>query len=327
MKSEERHRLNTNELGQTVQVVGHRLEQHATTIVAVVCGILLIAAAVTWWSRQSNSSAQKAWTELENAQNVNDFGEVAETFKGSPAGRWALLRESELNLQSGLSAMFSDREVALTDLKKAREGFETLTAVKPADPAVQERALWGLALALEATSDADTTKASDIYQRLLNEIPDTYYKPIAEQRIAALKTGGAKEFYAWFSKQNPKPVEQRPKDGSSKDPFDAMFPPPGKSEFSLEPNPPKSKGGKPGEAATKPESSETEKPAPENPADEPNKPETKPDDAPAAKEAPAAKDKGGDANPDVKPDSKTDNVPENKPATEQKPEQENDKKE
>ncbi len=309
MNSEERHRLKTNEFGQTVQAVGHRLEEHATTIVVAICGILVVAAAVIWWSRQSNASAAKAWTKLESAENVNDFGEVAEDFKGTLAGRWAKLRESELNLQTGLSAMFSDRDVALTDLKKAKEGFEQLTSHKPADPAIQERALWGLALTLEATSDSDTSKASEVYQRLLNEIPDTFYKPIAEQRIAALKTGGAKEFYAWFSKQNPKPTESRPKDGSSMDPFESMFPSPGKSEFSLEPNPPKSKG-KSGDPATTGEDPQPEKPAPEKPA-EPIKPEAKPDDAPATKE--------GDAKPDKKP------------ATEQSPgpksEKETDKKE
>ncbi len=314
MNSEERHRLKTNELGQTVQAVGHRLEEHATTIVVAVCGILVVAAAVIWWSRQSNSSAAEAWTKLESAENVNDFGEVSEKFKGTLAGHWAKLRESELNLQTGLSAMFTDRDVALADLKKAKEGFEQLTAHKPADPAIQERALWGLALTLEATSDSDTSKASEVYQRLLNEIPDTFYKPIAEQRIAALKTGGAKEFYAWFSKQNPKPTESRPKDGSEKDPFESMFPSPGKSEFSLEPNPPKSKAGKPGEAAIKGDDPKPEKSAPEKPA-EPIKPDANPDAKP--EETPSTKE--GDAKPDKKP------------ATEQPPglksEKETDKKE
>jgi hypothetical protein len=320
MKSEERHRLNTNELGQTVQVVGHRLEEHATKIVMAVCGVLVVAAALIWWSRQSNSSSQLAWTKLESAQNVNDFGEVAETFKGTLAGSWAKLRESELNLQSGLAAMLTDREVALTDLKKAQKGFEVLTDGKRVEPAILERALWGLALTLEATSDSDTSKAGDVYQRLLNDVPETYYKPVAEQRIAALKTGGTKEFYAWFSKQNPKPTESRPKDGSAADPFESMLPGPGKSEFSLEPNPPKSQGGKPGGTesdGTKPDdgkpgdpATKAKDPAPEKPAqdkpDEPITPQVKPEETPAPKDG-AAK-------------------PEKKPETEPNPEKDSDKK-
>ena len=281
MNSEERHRLKTNELGQAVQAVGHRLENHVTKIVAVVCGILVIAAAAIWWSRYSSTSAAAAWTMLENAQNVDDFGLVREKYRGTTAGRWALLRESELYLQSGMAQMFENRELALTDLKKSKEGFEQLVGNK-SDQVMQERALWGLSQVLEATCDGDTTKAVESYQRLLNDVPETYFKAIAEQRIASLKTGGAKEFYAWYSKQNPKPRENRPKDGFD---FDSMHPSPGKSEF----EPPNSEGGKSTKGTLK---SDGEMPTPET---DPKKTE----------EAPAIKD--GDVKPNEKPEA--DKVP------------------
>lgn len=289
MNSEERHRLKTNELGQAVQAVGHRLEDHTTKIVAVVCGILLIAAAVIWWSRQSGAVAATAWTMLENAQNVDDFGLIREKYQGTIAGRWARLRESELYLQSGMAQMFENRELALTDLKKSKEGFEQLVAHKPADPVIQERALWGLSQVLEATCDGDTTKAVESYQRLLNEIPETYFKAIAEQRVASLKTGGAKDFYAWYSKQNPKPRENRPKDGVD---GDSMHPFPGQSEF----EPPKTEGGKTTKATLKTED---------------DKPVTEPDPK-KTEETPPVKD--GDAKPEEKPGAEK--VPELKTETE-----------
>ena len=306
MNSEERHRLKTNELGQVVQAVGHRLEDHVGKIVGAICGILLVAAVIVVWSRNSNASAAKAWTLLENAQSVDDYGKIREDYKGTLPGRWASLRESELYLQTGMSLMFENRELALTDLKKAKDGFELLASEKSADPSIQERALWGLALVLESTGDGDTTKAVECYERLLSEVPETYYKGLAEQRIAALKTGGAKEFYAWFSKQNPKPAESRPKDGL-KDDFDMMLPTPGRSEF----DPPSSEGGKSTKGTRK-----TEDPAPDVPATVPEskKPEGKPDDAPAAKE--------GDAKPEEKPT--TEKSPEPKP---EKPEKAEEKKE
>ena len=294
MNSEERHRLKTNELGQAVQAVGHRLEDHVGKIVGAICAILLVAAAVIWWSRNSGASAAKAWTLLENAESVDDFGLIREQFKGTLAGRWARLRESELYLQTGMSQMFENRELALTDLKKAKEGFEQLAAEKPADPTIQERALWGLALVLESTSDGDTTRAVECYQRLLNDIPETYYKDLAEKRIAALKTGGAREYYAWFSKQNPKPVESRPKDGMHDD-FDKLFPSPRKSEF----DPPTSSGGKSTKGTPKTEDPTTEEPGS---APESKKPAGKLDDGPAVKD--------GDAKPDEK--SATEKGPEQK---------------
>ena len=280
MKSEERHILETNQLGEAVQATRQRLEDNTTKIVAVVCGLLLVAAAVTWWLRQSSSTAVAAWTLLENAETVTQYSDIREQYKGTIPGRWAQLLESELYLKTGLDQMFTDRELGAGDLKKAISGFQELNSTK-ADAAIHERALWGLALALEATSDGDTTKASEAYQRLLNEVPETTYRPIAEQRIAALKTGGVKDFYAWFSKQNPKPAEVRPKDSGFKDDFDSIIPP-AKSEFDLKPNPPatgaedkvKPEDGKP---AAETEKSEKTEASPETPAvkDEP-KAEEKP---------------------------------------------------
>ena len=46
----------------------------------------------------------------------------------------------------------------------------------------------------------------------MKEFPETIFKVVAEDRIATLKKDGSKEFYAWFSKENPKPPEARPRD-------------------------------------------------------------------------------------------------------------------
>ena len=225
MKSEERHRLQSNELGRVVQTTGSVLERHATTIVAVVCGLMLVAAAVIWWMRQTTATNSAAWTLLENAKDVKDFGEIADKYENTPAGDWARLRLAEANLRSGGDAIFSNRESAIADLTSAKEGFQQLLDSPRTEPIIRERAVWGLARCLESTGDGDTTKSIEAYQRLLNDFPETIYKPFAEDRVAALKTGGAKEFYAWFSKQNPKPVDVRPKDGATKGRLDSLIPP------------------------------------------------------------------------------------------------------
>ncbi len=55
--------------------------------------------------------------------------------------------------------------------------------------------------------------AIETYQRLVTEFPISVYKDYAEARIAALKTGTAQDFYAWFEQQNPKPADREmPKD-------------------------------------------------------------------------------------------------------------------
>ncbi|MEK6259415.1 MAG: tetratricopeptide repeat protein [Planctomycetota bacterium] len=311
MKSEERHRLRENELEHVVKTTGSVLERHATTIVAVVCGVMLVAAVVIWWMRQTTATSSTAWTLLENAQSVDDFGSIAEKYKNTPAGDWARLRESEANLRSGGEVLFSDRDLANTDLKRAREGFEQLLASSSTSPIIRERAIWGLARCLESTSDGDTTKAIEAYQRLLNDFPETIYKPFAEDRIAALKTGGTKEFYAWFSKQNPKPADIRPKDGAAKNPLDPFLPPAAAGEADGKSNgdeatTPTSKTNDP--AADKPIAAEV---VPDTKKDEstPAKPdEAKPDEAKAEK-----KPESDESKPDAKPEKSTDDSDKKQP--------------
>ena len=223
MNTEDPQGLPPNQLGQAITAIGHRLEEHASKIVMGICVILVVAAGSIWWSRQSAAKATVAWTLLEQASSVEQYAHIADTHQGTVAGRWAKLREAESYQQAGMSRMFTDREFALGELKKATERFTQLADSKGIEPTILERALWGLATTIESTNSGDTAKAIDAYQRLIDAIPETFYKQLANQRIASLKTGGTKDFYTWFSKQNPKPSEARPKDGESTDP--------GKSEF------------------------------------------------------------------------------------------------
>ncbi len=59
-----------------------------------------------------------------------------------------------------------------------------------------------------------TIRPSKTYERLLKEFPDTVYKQLAESRIAALRTGTAQDFNAWFETQNPETGRPRDAQGS-----------------------------------------------------------------------------------------------------------------
>jgi len=216
MKSEERHQLLQNDL----QVVTNRTvgfaERHLPTVIAVVCVVALIAVVAVVWTNTTDTSSAAGWTSLDTAKSLEDLGDVADKYKGKPPGQWAQLQISEKTLQAAMPLMFSSREIALADLKRAREGFETLLKDTSSSPLIRERSLWGLALCLETSCDGDVTKPVEAYQRLTTEFPETPFKTVAEQRIQALKRGDSGEFYAWFSKENPKPPEIRPRDGGSR---------------------------------------------------------------------------------------------------------------
>ena len=223
MKSEHRHELKTNELGRIASEWSHTAEQYVhenlALLMAAVVVILLGAAGLVYWRSSTGTAGQQGWREFANATKASDYGNVADKFSGTVAGAWARLLEGEMELTSGIRSSFTDRAAGNSDLKKAQENFEKLIADKATPSDVMERALFGLARVREALPDKKLSPskindaAIETYQRLLTEFPLSVYKDYAEARIAALKTGTAQDFYAWFEQQNPKPADREmPKD-------------------------------------------------------------------------------------------------------------------
>jgi len=223
MKSEHRHELKTNELERIASEWGHSTERYIQDnwmlLAVAVAVILLGAGGVVYWRSSSGSAGQQGWREFASAAKAADYGNVADKYSGSAPEAWARLLEGEMELNSGIRSSFTDRSAGRSDLQKAQENFEKLIADKATPSDVMERALFGLARAKEALPPKDLSPskindgAIETYQRLVTEFPISIYKNYAEARIAALKTGTAQDFYAWFEKQNPKPVDREmPKD-------------------------------------------------------------------------------------------------------------------
>lgn len=295
MKSEHRHDLHTNELGRVTEKVAQSLggffETYGNRIMIAVCTASVVAAGLIYYIRTSKFREANAWNELSTAlsssRKESDFADIAERYSGTSAAHWAKLQEAEARLAQGIQYMFTNREAALLDLEKSRKELEKLVADRGLKSELRERALFALARCQETMSRGDTAEAVATYEKVLKEFPNSIYKQLADERIAGLKSGGAQEFYAWFSKQNPKPAPARkPADrGAAEEGIE------GDLLKSLSPslNFPKlgTKGGPhpelPGPALKAPGASE--KPA-EKPADK-DEPKAK-DAAPKAEEKPAA---------------------------------------
>jgi hypothetical protein len=223
MKSEHRHELKTNELERIASEWGHTAEHYVhenwLLLVAAVVLVALTAGGVVYWRSASGVAGQQGWRELAAATKAADYGNVADKYPGTVAGSWARLMEGEMELSSGVRSSFTDRAAGRSDLKKAQENFEKLIADSATPEDVLERAMFGLAQSKEALPEKDlgpskvNDAAIDAYQRLATKFSAGIYKDVAESRIAALKTGTAQDFYAWFDQQNPKPADREmPKD-------------------------------------------------------------------------------------------------------------------
>ena len=112
MKSEHRHELKTNELGQLAQRLLPFLEKHANRILIGFSVIALIAAAYIYWTRSSSVTANSGWTRIISANTAEEFENIAEVYAGSTIGAWARLSAAEGHLRNGIRAAFKDREAA-----------------------------------------------------------------------------------------------------------------------------------------------------------------------------------------------------------------------
>lgn len=203
-----------NALPTTTSPIVKWFDQHGNTATAIIC-VAMIGGAI-WFSyhRTSSGRSEQAWARFSQARTAEDFAGIAEDFPSTEVGAWARLSEGERLLESGISLMFTDRTAGLGDLKKADEALRKVINASNAQPIARERAQWALAKAVETQSDADSTKAVAAYEAFLKEFPKSAYKTAAEERIETLKSDRAKEFYAWFHKQTPKPADRaKPKDG------------------------------------------------------------------------------------------------------------------
>lgn len=216
MDSQHRHQLQQNDLGQLALKAKPWLERYGVPVLIGVVVVLVVVIGVTVWLNTQSASRSEAWTQLSTAQTVDEYGKVADEFPDTLAGAWAQLRMGELSLETGVAALFTDRELALKDLETAKKEFEKVLATKVDLPDnVRERAMYGLAQTMEALCDGDTATVVAAYQALLSRFPSSILKPQVEERIKELEKPGAREFYAWFHKQNPKPPElPRPQDGA-----------------------------------------------------------------------------------------------------------------
>lgn len=190
------------------------IQKNLTFVVAIGLIVGVGYGALTYYQSTVYQQAATAWSKFGKAQSAADFGEVAKESGSAEIGIWARLAEAESELRDGVRLQFTDRKSADSELKKAAEAFDAVIKSGNAPSSALERAYLGKARFLEATSDGAVDQALEAYEAIAKKYPDSIYKQLVEGRIAALKASGSKDFYAWFSKQNPKPEDRpKPRDG------------------------------------------------------------------------------------------------------------------
>lgn len=219
MKSEHRHDLQTNDLGKLMVQAEPFVEKYGAKIAVAVGAVIVVVLGYLGWSASRSEQEAEGWTRLAACTSTADFEMVAEEYPGTKVGQWALVHAAESRLQSGIRNSFTDRSAGDRDLKEAKDQFQQLLDSGSTLSEIRERALFGMARTEESMSDGDLKTSIELYQKLIQEYPESIFRQLAEQRVkpvegekvAVLEQEDTKKFYKWFHEQNPKPGDrQRP---------------------------------------------------------------------------------------------------------------------
>ncbi|MEZ6129226.1 MAG: hypothetical protein R3C59_11130 [Planctomycetaceae bacterium] len=300
------------------------LQENGTTLIYALAAVLAIAAVVIYARRTppGNAEASRA---LLLAVTPEDFRDVADEYPDTHIGSWSRLRQADRLLDNAVSNLFSNRAVGLEEMDQAEAAYQRLADRTSLDEQIRERVLIGLARVTENRSDgteAASRKAIAAWQLVLDEFPSTIIKEHAEQRIKELATKESQEFYAWFHKQDPKPLPVGQPDVPA---IPGGLSIPGMSEDAGDVGPVEATVPEEPSDAAKPEAAEAKPAEPAQPATEEKKAtEGKPtEEKPAAEkpaaEKPAAEEKASEAEPAgaAKSESETkpaDEAPQDAPA-------------
>lgn len=198
-----------SEFSQLLQATSPFFQKYGQKLILALAAVLLIVAAVVFWTRTSNATAAAGWGDMQEAlagrASAGAFADIADDHPGKPVATWARIQEAERRVNTAISLSFSNRPAAKREFKDAREVLDDLLSTGSTPPNVRQRALLAMARVEEANVGADTSAAVAAYQKIVDEFPGAAVAQAAEKRITRLKDEKTKSFYEWFQAQNPQP--------------------------------------------------------------------------------------------------------------------------
>jgi len=206
MKSERRHELERNQLLVWLLETSEKIKPYTNMILGAILVVLLAVLAATLWMRYHEGQSSGAWDAyFASLSNMDRTGleNVAQKHPGTGAGHWALVTLGDLQLDSGCNLLFVNKTSANLELRKAVENYQAVLA-QSANPALLERATYGVARAREAQGDLE--QALKAYGDIVERWPKGTFAEVAKERIVDLKSPSTRSFYDKFAKYDPKPA-------------------------------------------------------------------------------------------------------------------------
>jgi hypothetical protein len=211
MKSEERHKLQQNELADYLAKAMERTKPYQNAILGGIILILVVILLVHWWNGKSATEQEVADAEIYRTLSVamttgdpTDLVAVADKYPDSPLALSGALTAADIYLNDACNLLFVNKLKANSDLESAVTLYTKLLP-NVRDPFLKAKATFGLARAEECQNQLP--KAKTHYQEIVSKWPDGPYGVLASRRLADIERPATKEMYDKFANYNPKPFK------------------------------------------------------------------------------------------------------------------------
>ncbi len=218
MKTERRHELQTNDLADLIGKWIEAARPYRTLIVGVPLVLIVLLSVWTWMTANSREAQEVGWQDFFRAENnatpeevQKGLEDVSNQHTGTEAGLWADQVAGDFQLSRGLQDLFTDRALAETALKSAKDKYQfVLSEVSdsPKHDFLRHRATFGLAQAHEGLSEVDD--AVKYYKQVEKDAGNSVLGQQAGKRAAMLADNKMKRWYGWFGRQTPRPPGTTP---------------------------------------------------------------------------------------------------------------------
>jgi hypothetical protein len=209
MKSEERHKLQQNELADYLAKIVETLKPYQNAILGGIIVVLVAVLFLHWWNNESASAMEAANTQFYSAFSSGQPAElmgVVEKYPQSKVAVVAALMAADLHLGNGCNLLFQNRASANSELGKAVDIYQKLLR-EPVfeDKLLSAQATYGLARAKECQNKLP--EAEKLYAEIVEKWPEGPYGVLAARRLEDVKRPATKENYDKFAKFDPKPFK------------------------------------------------------------------------------------------------------------------------
>ena len=178
----------------------------------LICILAWVIISYLWQNSRDAAAAPSrqladAMQQFNVTSNVDSLKQMKTDYPNAIATNWAMLIAGDYELNRGLSQYASDREGAIRLIKRSKESFQEIVDSPSTSKTTmqQRRSMFSLAYANESLGEFEEAKS--LYQRVLDEAPDSIFTESARRGLERSSDPDFEKVYKEFADYKPESEE------------------------------------------------------------------------------------------------------------------------